>query len=390
MRFEERGKIGLTMSLTFLVAAAIFAPVVEHQRIPVLMQGITEVEGVDEAWGRYAQYREQNIVVTNAGRVVVIAQGRDPSKWSDRSGQDLVVTFSDDSGLTWSEGLLAIEHGDLSVCPNGAVYDAESDTIHVLYSLFLWDFNLDRAGPESVGDGPECKQYQISSSDGGESWTKPRDISDSFPSSKGGVVVFGSGEGIQLKKGPHAGRLVMPGGIQDDWGNRMFYSDDHGKTWKVGLTAPDEKVKGKNVRLECKVAELPSGRLILNARCTPIRARAFSDDGGETWSPLELDDGLEAVSCNGSIIAFTGKRSGKDAVLCSYPTGPGRTHGVVAVSLDGGMTWPVKHMIIDEEFAYSSLLILPDGMVGLFYEARGHKDIVLVRLNPSELLNGKF
>jgi sialidase-1 len=378
------------MSLAVLFAAALIATEQDHPRIPVLMQGITDVKGIEDAPGGYGQYREQNIVVTKAGRVVVIAQGRDPSKWSDRSGQDLVVRFSDDSGLTWSDALLAVEHGDLSVCPNGAVYDSETDTIHVLYSLFLWDFHLDRAGPKSVGDGPECKQFQISSSDGGETWTKPRDITASFPSNKGGVVVFGSGEGIQLKVGPHAGRLVMPGGIQDDWGNRMFYSDDHGKTWKVGLKAPDGKVKDKNVRLECKVAELPSGRLILNARCTPIRARAFSDDGGETWTVVELDEGLEAVSCNGSIIAFTDSESGKDVVLCSYPSGPGRTHGVVAVSDDGGMTWPVKQMVIPEEFAYSSLMMLPDGKIGLFYEARGHKDIVLVRLSPAELLKGKL
>jgi hypothetical protein len=28
--------------------------------------------------------------------------------------------------------------------------------------------------------------------------------------------------------------LVVPGGFQRPWGNRAFYSDDHGQTWDVG------------------------------------------------------------------------------------------------------------------------------------------------------------
>jgi len=376
--------------LSVLLVVGLGALAVDAQPLPVsshvLVTGETEVRGITDAPGRYAQYREQNIVVTNSGRVVVIAQGRDPSRWSDRSGQDLVVRFSDDSGETWETALLACAHGDYSVCPNAAVYDRETDSIHVLYSLFLWDFHLNREGPRSVGDGPECRQYQITSDDGGETWSEPRDISHMFPQSGGKVVVFGSGEGIQLRRGEHAGRLVVPGGLQEQWGNRMFYSDDHGETWLSGDIAPRDNVADDNVRLENKVAELADGRLLMNARCSPIRARAWSGGGGVTWTPQELDPGLEAVSCNGSILAVYDEANEREVVLCSYPAGPGRTHGVVSVSFDGGVTWPITKLVVEDEFAYSSLIAMPDGGIGLFYEARNHKDIDLVTFTLAWLL----
>ena len=74
-------------------------------------------------------------------------------------------------------------------------------------------------------------------------------------------------------------------------------------------------------------------------------------------------------------------------LLNSLPAGPGRTHGTMYVSFDGGLTWPYKKMIIEEEFAYSSLVQFADGYIGLFYEARGHKDIKLIRFSVQWLLD---
>jgi sialidase-1 len=198
-------------------------------------------------------------------------------------------------------------------------------------------------------------------------------------------VVFGSGEGIQLRRGAHAGRLVMPGGFRRRWGNRMFLSDDHGETWRVGEIAPRDLVEDLNVRLENKVAELSDGTLVLNARHTPERVRAFSTDGGVTWSPEEVDPGLPAVSCNGALLCVRDE-TGRDVLLCSVPVGPKRTHGTIYTSYDGGRTWPVANTLVAGEFAYSSLVRLADGRIGLFYESRGHRDITLLRIPLARLL----
>ena len=108
--------------------------------IKVFVAGAEDIEGVENAAQKYPQYREQNVVVTNNGTVVVICQGRNKSRWSDRSGQDLVVKSSRDSGRTWSEGRLVATHGLKSICPNAAVYDRQTNRIHVLYNLFTWDY----------------------------------------------------------------------------------------------------------------------------------------------------------------------------------------------------------------------------------------------------------
>ena len=102
------------------------------------------IAGKESALGenneKYAQFREQNVVVTNSGKVVVIVQGRNASKWSDRSGQDLWCKISGDNGASWSEPIFMATHGKKSMCPNAAVYDKNTNKIHVLYNLFLWDY----------------------------------------------------------------------------------------------------------------------------------------------------------------------------------------------------------------------------------------------------------
>ena len=81
----------------------------------------------------------------------------------------------------------------------------------------------DRSGQDLI-----CK----TSDDEGITWSEPREISHMMATDET-PVIFGAGEGIQLTKGIHKGRLIIPGG--DHRGNRIvyaIYSDDHGKTWQ--------------------------------------------------------------------------------------------------------------------------------------------------------------
>lgn len=360
--------------------------------IGVFVAGAEDIEGVPNAAKKYPQYREQNVVVTNDGTVVVVCQGRNKSHWSDRSGQDLVVKTSSDSGRTWSRGRLAVTHGLKSICPNAAVHDRQTDRIHVLYNLFTWDYT---SVPEDirgeVGD-LNCRQYVLTSDDQAVTWSQPREISD-MVRTHGAVMVVGSGEGIQLARGPHRGRLIVAGG--DFYRGKKvlsFFSDDHGQTWRRSRVVPHE---GKMAwASESKIAELADGSLLLNSRTfatdgSPqrLRTRSRSTDGGLTWTTLENDPGLKTVSCNGSLIAVANPKGiGGSILLCSVPVGPARTHGTVHVSLDGGRTWPIRKLVVPGAFAYSSLAALPDGNIGLFYEGEGYREIRLVRFSLDWLL----
>lgn len=355
--------------------------------IAVFVAGREQVAGMETV--PYVQYREQNIVVTNDGVVVVVCQGRHPSKWSDRSGQDLLVKTSDDNGLTWSVAGMISTHGLQSICPNAAVYDRETNAIHVLYNLFQWDFP-DPPVRSELGDY-SCRQFQISSADQGENWSAPKDIS-AMVDTKGAAMVVGSGEGIQLRLGPHKGRLILAGGDFNKQKKVLcFYSDDHGITWRRSAVVPWEGEMAW--ASESKVAELSNGTLVLNSRTfvksnlkTRYRTRSVSRDAGHTWTLLKNDEGLETVSCNASLIAVPHPETGKDVLLCSLPVGPKRTHGTIHVSLDGGKTWPQKKLVVEGLFAYSSLAMLPDGKLGLFYETNDYREIRLVRLELTWLL----
>ena len=395
--------------LTFLSAGLLFAGCV---RVPAAEQAPGELpqpvvvfsapndriegrgDGVKLGRGTYDKVREQNVVVTNDGTIVAICQGRNKSNWSDRSGQDLLMKVSSDSGRTWSGGRLIATHGLKSICPNAAVYDRDTNVIHVLYNLFTWDYTKVPKGIRGERGDLNCRQYVITSADGGESWSQPRDIG-AMVETHGAVMVVGS-EGIQLQHGPHKGRLIVAGG--DFYRGKKvlcFYSDDHGRTWKRSKVVPHS---GRMAwASESKVAELPDGTLVLNSRTfvsdgskTRLRTRAFSADSGVTWSTLANDPALKTVSCNGSLIAVRhpgGK--GGTVLLCSVPVGPKRTHGTVYASFDGGKTWPVKKLVVPGFFAYSSLARLPDGAIGLFYEADGYKSIKLARFTLHWLTDGR-
>ncbi|NQT87900.1 exo-alpha-sialidase [bacterium] len=346
--------------------------------IDIFVAGAEDIEGVADAAKQYPQYREQNIVITNRGTVVVVCQGRNQSAWSDRSGQDLVCKRSADSGKTWSKGRLMVTHGKKSICPNAAVYDRETGRIHVLYSRFEWPYT--NADSRKTWEGQKRRQFDLWSDDEGKTWSKPREIT-AMMREKDAIVVFGSGEGIQLRHGPRKGRLLVPGG--DFEGGKEYYaflSDDHGKTWFCGKPVPC----GAS---ETAVAELPDGTLLANNRGRRgFRRRAVSADQGQTWAELREDKGLRSVSCNGSLIAVT-HPEGKDGsvLLCSVPVGPKRTHGTVYASFDGGKTWPVQKLAVEGSFAYSSLMELPDGSIGLFYECEGYTRVRLVKLGKAWL-----
>lgn len=366
--------------------------------IDIMIAGKTSVEGIPDSKTRYGQFREPGMVLTKSGRIVILAQARDHSRWSDRSGQDLVVRHSDDHGKTWSKTIVAASAGNFSICPNAIVYDEDTDEIHCLYNLFLWDFKIGSKGRKQLVESgkleKECKQFHIVSKDGGETWSEPRDITEMLGNKVGAIAVFGSGRGIQLKHGKHTGRLCIPGGKRwDGWSNLIFYSDDHGQTWKPGNAAPvSPEAKEMNVRNECKVAELRDGTLVLNCRSMPVRTRAFSKDGGETWSPIEPDRQLPMASCNASLISHADQGSGKEFLIFAAPIGPGRLNGVVCISEDGGKTWPHQRILLPEvTFAYPSLCSLKDGSIGLTYETEvyhggSYKHIRLVKFDLKDLL----
>ena len=89
---------------------------------------------------------------------------------------------------------------------------------------------------------------------------------------------------------------------------------------------------------------------------------------------------------------------GKDIVLYSNCDSPsGRNHGTVWVSFDGAKTWPLKRLVFEGAFAYSSLNVgrpgtRTEGLVYLLFEGgpKGRYSAMRVaRFNLSWILAGE-
>ena len=85
----------------------------------------------------------------------------------------------------------------------------------------------------------------------------------------------------------------------------------------------------------------------------------------------------------------------RDALIFSNIESPsGRHHGTIWASFDGGKTWPVKRLVFEGRFAYSSMTSgRPDtqseGWIYLLYEGGKEGGGTLARFNLSWVLGGE-
>jgi len=120
---------------------------------------------------------------------------------------------------------------------------------------------------------------------------------------------------------------------------------------------------------ECQITELPGGRLRIFIRNSVKKrtAAAYSDDGGESWYGFEHLQSLPDPECQSHVLRI--RHNGRDAWLFSNPEDEDcRVRGFVKYSDDGTSTWCAKRLLEPGEFAYSCMVQLPDGQIGILYE----------------------
>jgi sialidase-1 len=191
----------------------------------------------------------------------------------------------------------------------------------------------------------------------------------------------GPGIGIQLARGRHAGRILMPfnQGPHGKWRVYAGISDDKGRTWRYGETAPEGTRGYAN---EVQFVELSDGSVMLNARNQggeKLRKIAISRDGGETWSPTQTDATLIEPACQGSLLRHPVGNDSAVFIFSNPASQSARTNGTIRVSRDEGKTWPVSRVLYRGSFAYSCLASLPDGSLGCLFERDGTTRITFAR-----------
>ena len=95
----------------------------------------------------------------------------------------------------------------------------------------------------------------------------------------------------------------------------------------------------------------------------------MSRDGGATWSRTWEESQLVEPRCQGSILNYA-PQGGKSSrtLLFSNPRSLKRENMSIGVSRDNGHTWSRFVTVFKGRAAYSDLVCLPDGSVGILYE----------------------
>ena len=99
------------------------------------------------------------------------------------------------------------------------------------------------------------------------------------------------------------------------------------------------------------------------------RAYAISKDGGETISTMDYLPELIEPICQGSTLNYLEKGKISSIILFSNPASmKQRINMTVKMSKDNGQTWPYAFLIYPGPSAYSDLVCLANGKIGLLYE----------------------
>jgi sialidase-1 len=313
----------------------------------------------------YHTYRIPSLLVTTKGTVLAFAEGRRKGT-SDTGDIDLLMKRSDDGGKNWSKQSVLWDEGP-NTCGNPCpVVDRFTDTI---WLLMTHNLGKDREADISANKSQGTRTVWVTSStDDGATWAAPRDITSEVKDPPWGWYATGPGIGIQINRGPHRGRMVIPCD-QKNTGrfSHVIYSDDRGKTWKLGGKTAD----GCN---ECQVVELAEGRLMLNIRNSDREQKhrqvSTSDDGGLTWSKPHRDLALIEPVCQASILRNRWPAGfGPGEILFANPASTKRERMTVRLSTDEAKTWAYSRVLWEGPSAYSCLGRLNDGTILCLHEA---------------------
>lgn len=307
----------------------------------------------------YHTYRIPVIVQTKAGTLLAFCEGRRNDR-RDTGDIDLLLKRSTDRGRTWSRPITVADFGPDTIGNPAPVVDRRTGTIWLLLTS-----NPGNVPEKQTGaglSGPTRTVWVTHSKDDGLTWFKPVDITASVKQPDWTWYATGPVNGIQLR----SGRMVIP--CDHDRGDasrrysHVIYSDDSGKTWKLGgSVGPDCN--------ESTVVELRDGSLMLNMRSyhgKNRRAVSISKDGGLTFSEPVLDDTLIEPVCQASLLrAGKGKNS---VLLFANPADTKRLNMTVRLSGDDGKTWSHSKSLYAGPSAYSNLIEISSKLIGILYE----------------------
>jgi sialidase-1 len=319
----------------------------------------------------YHTFRIPAVVAAQNGELLAFAEGRKNGP-ADHGDIDIVVKHSTDGGKSWSRLRVVADEWENPTAKvtigNPVPIVDRTDSGHPGRMWLAFTRN-------------NAAVLVTYSDDNGQTWSKGRDITTDGADPSWSWYATGPGHGIQLERGPHAGRFIVPSdhriAARDSWGAHILYSDDHGETWKVGAvdTCPGESPLHPNENL---AVELVDGCVYVNARdqhgADPAtRAIAFSSDGGESFDkPFAAEPDITTPVVQNSVLRLTARDRGdaRNVLVYSCPGHPAQRRDLtILLSTDEGRSWQDRTLIHPGPAAYSDLVKLDSDRVGVLFEA---------------------
>ena len=314
-------------------------------------------------------YRIPSIITATNGDLIAAIDERVPScgdlKWS--RDINIVIRKSSDNGKTWGkiEKIIDYPLGQSASDPS-MILDKQTNTIFLFYNYMDLDNQKDIY----------YLKY-ISSNDNGKSWSKPVDITNQISKEnwKNDFKFITSGRGIQTKNGTLLHCLVN---LQK--GTHVFGSNDNGKTWFIteAPTLPGD---------ESKIVELNDGSWMVNSRVNKLgyRYSHFSNDDGKTWISKK-EESIIDPGCNGSLIRYSHGEKNL-LLLTNINNKKERKEIVLRYSTDEGRSWSNPKIIYNGEAAYSSMTVMENGNLGLFFEMDNYTKNVFTSISIKDVLS---
>ena len=289
----------------------------------------------------YARFRIPGAVFSAAGTLLACCEARRAD--DDWAEIDILLRKSRDGGLTFGAPVVLASGGREHKTVNNPVLIAAKDgALHLLYCV--------EYGLREEGGGVFYRR----STDDGDTWSEPREITDGTAPERRNVFATGPGHGIQLADGTlfvpcwtvlrqHGAerRSHHPGAVC------CLTSRDGGATWGIASFVPQGQLKDPN---ETAAAQLPDGTVILSVRDGDTHCRCFSASrDGVHFSPMEpLPDLPDPVCCAG----LTAAPDGLYLTHCHHPQ---ERQNLTLLKSADGRSWETVATVDSGSAGYSDL-----------------------------------
>lgn len=314
-------------------------------------------------------YRIPALITASNGDLIAAIDERVENCGDLRSNRDIniVIRRSSDNGETWSEIETVVDYpfGQSASDPS-MILDRQTNTLWMFFNY------MDLENEQDI-----YYLKAVSSNDNGKTWSDPVDITSQItkPEWHDDFKFITSGRGIQSSDGTLLHTLVNL-----DEGVFLFGSEDHGQKWFF-IDSPI------NPADESKVIELSDGSLMVNSRVADIGMRYVhtSTDHGKTWTS-KPDSTLTDPGSNASLIRHVDENDQSILFFSNSKDPDDRKNMTVRTSFDEGKTWTEGTTIYPGSAAYSSMTILENGNIGLFFEKDNYSENVFMTFPLDSLI----